>query len=46
MRAFKALVRADPAGRTAVEEARFVETWLHPDHWAAAEAAVAALKKG
>jgi enoyl-CoA hydratase len=46
MRAFKALVRAAPADRAAVEEARFVETWLHPDHWAAAEAAVAALKKG
>jgi enoyl-CoA hydratase len=46
MRAFKALVRAAPADRAAVEEARFVETWLHPDHWSAAEAAVAALKKG
>lgn len=46
MRAFKALARAAPGDRVAVEEARFVETWLHPDHWAAAEATLAGMKKG
>lgn len=46
MRAFKAIARAgreDPAHEAAreLEAAQLVETWLHPDHWAAHDATLA-----
>lgn len=46
MRAFKALVVAtrdnpDRARLRAVETASLIETWQHPDHWAAAEQVLA-----
>lgn len=42
MRAFKALAQAgyagaDPAALAAIETSHFVATWLHDDHWAAAD---------
>lgn len=49
MRAFKAQVVAERVGspraeREATELAHFVSCWLHDDHWAAAEKAIAGLK--
>ncbi len=46
MRAFKAIVAAQRRGANAaelrgIETERLLETWLHPDHWAAAEAVLA-----
>lgn len=46
MRAFKAIARAGREGperetARALEAAHLVETWLHPDHWAAHDATLA-----
>jgi len=46
MRAFKAITRAGRAGpehaaARELESAHLVETWLHPDHWAAHDATLA-----
>lgn len=45
LRAFKALCRAHRRGETrsnleALENSNFAETWVHPDHWAAADAII------
>lgn len=51
MRAFKAQSLAERLGlprpdREAAELAGFVGSWLHPDHWAAAERAIAGMGAG
>ncbi len=50
MRAFKAMVMTsrsgDAAALRAQETAALVETWSHPDHWAAAEAVLARIAGG